>query len=242
MTADPIPRVGRGSLSRRGLLTGAAGLVAGVGGTQAVHLLGAADDDAAPRPPSPGEELMTEHGVLKRILLVYRAAADQLTAGVTPPVGAVVDAARLVYDYVESFHEGLEEAYVFPRVRAAHPDLVRTLLIQHDRGRHLTARIYRADALDLTRADARDRLRTMLGQFVRMYEPHEAWEDTVIYPALRLGTPQRELDLLAERFADLENSHYGDAALQQMLDRVAGIEEQLGVADLAAFTPDDDGP
>jgi hemerythrin-like domain-containing protein len=242
VTTDPTARAGRGPLTRRGLLAGAAGLAAGVGGTQAVHSLAGGNDAAAAlRPPSPGEELMTEHGVLKRILLVYRTAADQLAAGAVPPVDAVVDAARLVYDYVESFHEGLEEAYVFPWVRDAHPDLVRTLLIQHDRGRHLTARIYRAGDLDLTRADARDRLRIMLGQFVRMYEPHEAWEDTVIYPALRRSIPQRELDLLAERFADLENSHYGDAALQQVLDRVTGIEEQLGVADLAAFTPGEGG-
>ncbi|CCG01657.1 hemerythrin domain-containing protein [Blastococcus saxobsidens] len=237
MTTDPAARAGRGRITRRGLLTGAAGLAAGVGGTQAVHLLTDADHDTAPRPPSPGEELMTEHGVLKRILLVYRAAADQLAADAVPPVDAVIDAARLVHDYVESFHEGLEEAYVFPRVRDAHPDLVRTLLVQHHRGRHLTTQIYRAGDLDLTRPDARERLRTMLDQFVRMYEPHEAWEDTVIYPALRRRTPQRDLDLLAERFADLENTHYGDAALQQVLDRVAGIEEQLGVADLAAFTP-----
>lgn len=240
MSAGPRPGAGRGPLTRRGLLTGAAGLVAGAGGTHAVHLLTDTGQDA-PRPPSPGEELMTEHGVLKRILLVYRTAADQLAAGAVPPVDAIVDAARLVSDYVESFHEGLEEAYVFPRVREAHPDLVRTLLIQHDRGRHLTARIYRAGDLDLARGNARDRLRAMLTQFVGMYEPHEAWEDTVIYPALRRSTAQRDLDLLAERFADLENREFGDAALQQVLDRVAGIEEQLGVADLAAFTPAEGG-
>ena len=224
-------------MTRRSLLTGAAGLAVGIGGTEAVHQLAGGDDDPAKRPPAPGEELMTEHGLLKRVLLAYRAAADQLAAGDVPPVGAVLDAAQLVSDFVESFHEGLEEAYVFPRVRAAHPDLVRTLLVQHDRGRHLTAAIYRAGDLDLSRPDAREGLRTQLLQFVRMYEPHEAWEDTVVYPALRRHMPQRELDLLAERFADLENQQYGDEALQRFLDRVNGIEQQLGIGDLAAFTP-----
>jgi hypothetical protein len=70
-----------------------------------------------------------------------------------------------------------------------------------------------------------------------MYEPHEAWEDTVVYPALRDALSQAQLDLLAERFADLETKQYGDAALRQMLDRVAGVEQQLGIADLGAFTP-----
>lgn len=51
------------------------------------------------------------------------------------------------------------------------------------------------------------------------------------------GLTQPQLDLLAERFAELENKLYGDTALQQYLDRVAGVEEQLGVADLPVFTP-----
>lgn len=228
---------GAARLSRRGLIAGAAGLAVGAGAVGATQLFTGPDDDVVARPPAPGEELMTEHGVLKRLLLVYRAAAEQLAAGASPPVGVVVDAAQLIRDYVESFHEGLEEAYVFPRVRDAHPDLVRTLLVQHDRGRHLTTDIATAAALDLTRPETRSALQTWLEQFVRMYEPHEAWEDTVIYPGLRASTSQRELDLLAERFAELEQRHYGDAALQQMLDRVSGLEEQLGIGDLAAFTP-----
>ena len=180
---------------------------------------------------------MTEHGILKRLLLAYRAAAGRLAAGAVPPVDAVLDAAQLISDYIESFHEGLEEAYVFPRVRGEHPDLIRTLLTQHDRGRHLTARIYAAGDLDLTRSDARAGLQTQLEQFVRMYEPHEAREDTVVFPALRRALPQRELDLLAERFADLSDKQYGDSALRDFLDRVTAIEAQLGIADLDAFTP-----
>ena len=70
-----------------------------------------------------------------------------------------------------------------------------------------------------------------------MYEPHEAWEDTVIYPALRAQTSQRTLDELAERFHDLENTQYGDHALSQILGRVTGVEQMLGIADLATFTP-----
>ncbi len=180
---------------------------------------------------------MVEHGLLKRVLLAYRAAGDQLAAGQTPPAKAIIEAAQLISTYVESFHEGLEEAYVFPRVRQQHNDLVKTLLVQHDRGRHLTGSILLAAGSDLGSTAVRDSLRTGMAKFVRMYEPHEAWEDTVIYPALRTLTTQRTLDQLAERFADLENKQYGDHALAQMIDRVSGIEEQLGIADLAAFTP-----
>jgi len=228
------------AVSRRALLTGAvgvAGLAVGAGGTEAVH---AATDSTSvgPHVASAGEELMVEHGVLKRVLLAYRAAHDRLVAGQDVPTGALTDAAQLVADYIESFHEGLEEAYVFPRVAQQQAALVRTLLIQHDRGRHLTDRI-QAVLRDPLTSKARAALTADLAAFVRMYEPHEAWEDTVVYPALRAVTPQRTLDQLAERFADLQAKQYGDHALATMLDRLAGIEEQFGIHDLASFTPTD---
>jgi hemerythrin-like domain-containing protein len=227
-------------ISRRGLLTAGAGLVLGAAAAEAGReLTDGTTGSAAPHVPSPGEELMIEHGVLKRILLAYRATIDQLNSGQLPPAGAVADAAQIVSDYVESFHEGLEEAYVFPRVQqdGTHGSLVQTLLIQHDRGRHLTAAIQSTASGNLAVAAVRAALRGYLAQFVRMYEPHEAWEDTVIYPALRAITPQRTLDELAQRFAELETRQYGDGALTLILDRVSVIEEQLGIADLAAFTP-----
>jgi hemerythrin-like domain-containing protein len=230
----PRPHKGVG---RRALLAGAAGLIVGAGAIETVNLLTASSASPGARLASPGEQLMTEHGVLKRVLLAYRAASDLLASGELPPTGAVTDAAQIISDYVESFHEGLEEAYVFPRVQATNADLVRTLLAQHDKGRHLTATILTVSAGDLSSAAAKSSLKASLDSFVRMYEPHEAWEDTVIYPALRAQESQRTLDLLAERFHDLENTQYGDTALAQILERVTGVEQQLGIADLATFTP-----
>lgn len=182
---------------------------------------------------------MTEHGVLKRVLLAYRAASARLGAGRAVPPGAIIDAAQIVADYVEGFHEGLEEAYVFPRVTAhsAYADVVETLLVQHDRGRHLTAEILQLASRGLGVGPVRAALNARLDAFVTMYEPHEAWEDTVIYPALRAVTTQATLDELAERFADLESGRYSDLALASILDRVTGVEEQLGIHDLASFTP-----
>ena len=223
--------------SRRAMLSGVAGAVLGAGVTEITDRVSRHHPAPEPHLASPGEELMIEHGVLKRVLLVYRAAADQLAAGHTPPAGAVADAAQIMSDYVESFHEGLEEAYVFPRVQDEQPDLIRTLLLQHDRGRHLTAAIITTAGGDLRPTGARNDLLTYLDRFVRMYEPHEAWEDTVVYPALRAVTNQRTLDLLAERFADEADRQIGDNALTQILDRVTGVEQQLGTADLNAVTP-----
>lgn len=228
-----------GALSRRALLTGAAGLAVGAGADELARATLITQNNVGPQIASPGEELMTEHGVLKRLLLAYRTVYDKLLVGQPVDTSAVLDTSQIISDYVESFHEGLEEGYVFPRVAPHEPTLIRTLLVQHDRGRHLTEAIQAIATAGLQPQRNRVALRTRLAAYVRMYEPHEAWEDTVVYPRLRDTTSQRTLDELAERFADLENRQYGDNALATLLLRVTGIEQKLQIADLASFTPDD---
>jgi hypothetical protein len=73
--------------------------------------------------------------------------------------------------------------------------------------------------------------------FDRMYEPHEAREDTVIFPAFRQIIPAAELADLGQHFADLEHQQFGGDEFSAMVARVASIEQDLGIYDLAQFTP-----
>ena len=182
---------------------------------------------------------MVDHGILKRILLAYREVSRQVTAGDPVPVAPTAAAAALIQTYIESYHEALEEAYVFPRLAQAGrlTGLVRTLLIQHDRGRHLTAGITELTADGVRTEVARVALTRRLDAFVRMYEPHEAWEDTVVFPAFREVTPDRVFAELGERFADEQRTLFGTGAVGHILEQVAAIEAALGIGNLNAFTP-----
>jgi len=216
-------------VSRRTLITAGAvgaGAALGAGAAVGISALTSSPTPAATIPPS--EDLMVDHGILKRILLSYREVSRQVTA-----------AAALIQTYIESYHEALEEAYVFPRLEQAGrlTGLVRTLLIQHDRGRHLTAGITELTADGVRTAVARVALTRRLDAFVRMYEPHEAWEDTVVFPAFREVTPDRVFTELGERFADEQRTLFGTGAVGHILEQVAAIEAALGIGDLNAFTP-----
>ena len=59
---------------------------------------------------------MREHGVLKRVLLCYREMTPRIQAGGPLDARDLHDAALIIHDYIEGFHEGLEEGYVFPRL------------------------------------------------------------------------------------------------------------------------------
>jgi len=63
---------------------------------------------------SPVEDLMREHGVLSRILLMYDEIISRLNQGKEFPPETLAASAELVRRFIEDYHEKLEEDHVFP--------------------------------------------------------------------------------------------------------------------------------
>lgn len=189
---------------------------------------------------SPPEDLMREHGVLKRILLIYGEAIRRIEANQELPPEPLGDSAKIIRQFVEDYHEKLEEDFLFPRFKKANKlvDLVDVLLQQHQAGRRLTDMTMRlATSQALKNGDDRRRLADSMRQFVRMYSPHEAREDTVLFPAFRGVVSSHEFDSLGEDFEKKEDELFGEDGFFKVVDRVADIEKKLGIYDLAQFTP-----
>jgi hemerythrin-like domain-containing protein len=189
---------------------------------------------------SPAEDLMREHGVLRRILLVYNEALRRIDAGDDLPAKPLADAAGIVRTFIEDYHEKLEEDFLFPRFWKAGRlrDLVGVLLEQHQGGRKLTeAAIGLANAETMSRADGRQALAAVLRPFIRMYGPHAAREDTVLFPAIREIVGADEYSDLGEQFEDKEHELFGAGGFEGVVVRVAAIEKSFGLYDLEQFTP-----
>jgi hemerythrin-like domain-containing protein len=184
---------------------------------------------------------MREHGVLNRILLVYEESARRLEASGPPlPLEALTCAAAIVRNFIEGYHEKLEEEFLFPRFEKAGKlvDLVATLKRQHVAGRNVTADIQKLATDGAVRdPEAKKKLVGALRSFVRMYRPHEAREDTVLFPALPAVVGRKELEALGERFEEKEHELFGASGFEGVVVQVAKIEETLGIADLNQFTP-----
>jgi len=183
---------------------------------------------------------MAEHGLLIRILLIYRHLLATQASGQPVAAGHAHDAALIIHDYIEAFHEELEEAYVFQRLMQAGrlKPTVSTLLVQHARGRELTQLILaESSGSGSLPAAAVTRVTSAMAGFVRMYEPHEAREDTVVYPAFRALLTPAEIADLGDRFAQLQTQQFGSDGFAAMVGRVGAIEQALGIYDLAQFTP-----
>jgi hemerythrin-like domain-containing protein len=189
---------------------------------------------------SPAEDLMREHGVLKRVLLIYGESIRRIETGAELPPDEIAKAAKIIREFIEDYHEKLEEDYLFPRFESARKlvDLVCVLQEQHQAGRQLTditSSLANPGALRDT--EKRSRLADSMRQFIRMYEPHEAREDTILFPAFRKIVSKHEYDSLGEDFEKKEHTLFGEDGFERMVDKVAEIEKALDIHDLCKFTP-----
>ena len=183
---------------------------------------------------STNEDLMREHGVLNRILLVYDEANRRIVAKEKFDPGLISKSAGLIKKFIEDYHEKLEENYLFPRFEKAGKlvDLVNILRTQHQAGRNVTDKI-----LASVQANDMPAVSSAMTAFVRMYRPHEAREDTVLFPALHDIVSRHEYDALGEEFDKIEKKTFGQDGFEWARDQVATIEKQMGIYDLAQFTP-----
>ena len=229
----------RNPLNRRELLLTARS--AGTGLLLASFASGAPEEEEE---VAPGEDLMREHGVLNRLLLIYEEGLRRLDARQDFAPGTLSAAAGIVRRFIEEYHEKSEEENLFPRFEKAGKlvDLVAVLRRQHQAGRRLTGEIERLAGGGAVAKDSdRRKLSDSMRLFIRMYRPHEAREDTVLFPAFRPLVSRKEYQDLGESFEEKEHRLFGKEGFEKVVAEVAGLEKQLGIYELSRFTPESRG-
>jgi hemerythrin-like domain-containing protein len=230
---------------RRTFLTGTASLVTS---TLAVPLSVLAAQKksapkAAPKKKEEGEEdvstnedLMREHGVLNRVLLIYDEGMRRIQANEKFDGTVLVKAAGLIKSFIEDYHEKLEEDHIFPRFEQSGnklTELTVNLRAQHAVGRILTEKIAATAKSGDTQA-----LYQAMAMFNHMYRPHEAREDTVLFPALHSVVSKHEYDAMGEEFERIERKTFGGDGFDMAVDQVTALEKQFDIYDISKFTPD----
>jgi hemerythrin-like domain-containing protein len=221
-------------LSRRSLVAKSAGAIV-LAATATASQTTYSDDVGVTAP----EDLMKEHGVLDRCLLVYEEAIRRALAKQEISPQVFHQTADLVRRFVEEYHEKNEEKYIFPVFQKAGKltDLVQTLLTQHKAGRTVTVQILNLSNPEAFKKQAnRFRAATLCQSFIRMYRPHKSREDTVLFPALRTILPPKQVASLGDRMEEDEHKVLGEAGFEKCVAEVEALEKRLGIYDLAQFT------
>jgi hemerythrin-like domain-containing protein len=228
-------------------LAGAGALLVGCRGTS--NSPGATNEEgrepaageAVPSEVTAVEDLMREHGILRRALLVYQESVVRLRQDpASVPAEALEKTAQLFRVFGEDYHEQrLEEAYIIPLIKkvqgpvAIYADV---LVAQHARGREITDYVLTVTKGDRIATNQLESVTKALESFVRMYEHHAALEDTVIFPAWKATTGEPEYNELGEKFEDIEHEIFGEDGFESALRRMEEIESSLGLTNLDMFT------
>ncbi len=185
------------------------------------------------------EDLMREHGILRRAFLVYAESIAPLRRDpARVDARALHDTARLFRAFGEDYHEKkLEEAYIFPAVKKKGGNAagyVDVLITQHNRGRQITDFILvKTSGAGITDGAA---LAGVFESFALMYANHTAREDTIVFPAWKQALSQHDLDEMGEKFEDIEKATFGGDGFDQAVDKIGHIETVLGLSNIDRFT------
>ena len=187
------------------------------------------------------EDLMREHGVLRRALLVYRFAAGRLRADTAAvPASALLRTAQMFRAFGEDYHERkLEEAVIFPAVRklkgpaAAYPDVLQE---QHERGRKLNDYVIEVCRGSTINSASAAPLAQALQAFELMYEHHAVREDTIVFAAWKESLSDKAYEEWSDRFEEIEKKTFGHDGFEDAVRQIAAAEAQLGLTDIAQFT------
>lgn len=225
--------------ARRRWLMGAAG----------VSLLAAAPALASPQSPTgkksaesvpvtATEDLMREHGVVERLLLIYDTGIRRLGQGEDLDPTILTQAAETMRDFVHDYHEKNEEDQVFPRFKTAGRmvELVTILQAQHTACRKLTEHIIELAPKSASKPQ-REQMVSAMQATITMYRPHAAREDTDVFPTLRSLVTPNEFEQIGEALEKSETEKFGVDGFEKVTKKVEALEKRLGINDLSQFTP-----
>ncbi len=187
------------------------------------------------------EDLMREHGVLRRALLVYTETIPKIKSNAASlDASALYRTGVLFRDFGENYHEKmLEEQHIFPVVHKGGgkiATLTDILLAQHARGREITSYLLAATKNGRIATANAEPLARSLEAFVLMYRNHAAREDTIVFPAWKKHFSDKQLDELSDQFEEIEHKMFGKDGFDDAVEKIAAIETALGYGDLSQFT------
>ena len=179
---------------------------------------------------SPVQDLMLEHGILRRILLIYRHFIKNLNQGDTPNLPLLFRAVQMVHFFIENYHEKIEEMYLFPAFKKSglEKSLIDELENEHEMGRSITSELL--EQLSQSDPDLNWTV-SKLTKYVDFYEKHSAEEDTIIFPQFPELVSKVEYRNLAKLMESSEETILGKDGVEGLLMEISVIEKELGIGD-----------
>lgn len=186
---------------------------------------------------TPNEDLMREHGILHRLLLIYENLLYRINYKIKINYKLFLVTAIIMHNFIELYHEKTEEKYIFPVLikHNIHKELINELILQHKISNKITKKIINI-LYDEKNINVK-LLYKYISNFIYMYKYHSTREDTIVFQEFRKllsDIKYQEISNLIENEEKLiSNNQY---TFNKVLKYVIIIEKHLDINDLSNIT------
>ena len=179
---------------------------------------------------NPTEELMKEHRVIERMLVVVSKAADRLNAGQKVDRDVFVGAADFLKNFADRCHHGKEEKLLFVKMveRGVSGEVgpIAVMLREHEDGRAHVRKI-----AELSSKEVDDRSRSELVNHVKAYAnllgQHIQKEDKILYPMADQLLTSDDQDELEKGFLEVEEKVMGPGVHERYHHMIEELEKRF---------------
>jgi hemerythrin-like domain-containing protein len=189
---------------------------------------------------SPIEDLMVQHSVLRRALLIYEECIRRLTNNEELDPALIADTTDVIDKVIINLHAPLERAYIFPMYEKSekYSKMAQILDDQHNAAGGIEKEILKYSNREfLANPDNKNELINFFRKAIRVFRPHIDREDTEMFPDFKDFISVEEYYALGDKFIGLEEKKFGERGLRAMVDKIEAVEKALGINDLDSFTP-----
>lgn len=189
---------------------------------------------------SPIEDLMEEHSILRRALLIYEECIRRMNINEDFDPSLLAEATNVIKVIIIYHHALLEHEYIFPRFREAgkYVKMCDILTDQHGRvGEQEDLILKYANSDSINNPEEKEILINALKKSIRVFRPHIDREDTEMFPEFKMVVTAHEYYELGKKFKEIEYQKWGENGHRQMVDKIIHVEKALGINDLDSFTP-----
>lgn len=189
---------------------------------------------------SPIEDLMVEHSILRRALLIYEECIRRMNINEDFDPTLLTETTNVIKVIIIFHHALLEHEYIFPRFREAdtYVEMCDILTDQHGAAGEQEELILKyANRESINNPEGKEILINALKKSIKVFRPHVDREDTEMFPDFKNVVTAHEFYELGKKFKEIEYQKWGENGHKQMVDKITHVEKALGINDLDSFTP-----
>lgn len=189
---------------------------------------------------SPIEDLMEEHSILRRALLIYEECIRRMDHNEDFNPELLAETTNVIKVIIIFHHALLEHEYIFPRFRESgtYVEMCDILTDQHGKvGEQEDIILKYANRDSINNPEEKELLIRALKKSIRVFRPHIDREDTEMFPEFKNVVTPYEFYELGKKFKEIENQKWGPNGHRQMVDKLIHVEIALGINELDSFTP-----